>query len=91
MTRLIALQLLQMAVVLVVAPLLGGAAPTLNTISAPTYLLLAEGLLTGLVLIALRALPAFGGRRSPPSGPAAYRRSPRGCSTAASPTAIRCG
>jgi hydrogenase-4 component B len=42
------------------------AAPTLNTISAPTYLLLAEGLLIGLVLIALRALPAFGGRRIVP-------------------------
>lgn len=39
------------------------AAPTLDTITAPTYLLLAEALFVGLVLVALRTLRPFGARR----------------------------
>jgi hydrogenase-4 component B len=42
------------------------AAPTLNTITAPTYLLLAEALLVGLTLLALRLLHTLGGRRTGP-------------------------
>jgi hydrogenase-4 component B len=42
------------------------AAPTLNTITAPTYLLLAEALLVGLVLAALRRRLSLGGRRTAP-------------------------
>jgi hydrogenase-4 component B len=42
------------------------AAPTLNTITAPTYLVLAEALLLILVLIALRLLHPLGERRIGP-------------------------
>jgi hydrogenase-4 component B len=42
------------------------AAPTLNTITAPTYLILAEALLIGLVLLALRLIRPLGGRRIGP-------------------------
>lgn len=42
------------------------AAPTLSTITAPTYLLLAEGLLVALVLLGLRLLPMLGRRRTVP-------------------------
>jgi hydrogenase-4 component B len=42
------------------------AAPTLNTITAPTYLLLAEVLLVGLTLLALRLLRPLGRLRSGP-------------------------
>jgi hydrogenase-4 component B len=42
------------------------AAPTLNTITAPTYLLLAEALLLGLTLLAVRLLRPLGGTRTGP-------------------------
>jgi hydrogenase-4 component B len=42
------------------------AAPTLNTITAPSYLLLAEALLVGLTLLALRLLRPLGRTRSGP-------------------------
>jgi hypothetical protein len=42
------------------------AAPTLNTITAPTYLLLAEALLVVLLLLGLRALRPLGTRRTGP-------------------------
>jgi hydrogenase-4 component B len=42
------------------------AAPTLNTITAPTYLLLGEVLLIGLTLLALRVLRPLGAKRTGP-------------------------
>lgn len=42
------------------------AAPTLNTIAAPTYLVLAEGLLLGLTLLALWSVRPLGARRTGP-------------------------
>jgi hydrogenase-4 component B len=42
------------------------AAPMLNTITAPTYLLLAEGLLLGLTLLALRSVRPLGARQTGP-------------------------
>jgi hydrogenase-4 component B len=42
------------------------AAPTLNTITSPTYLLLAEALLVAVVLLGLRLIRPLGGRRTVP-------------------------